>query len=327
MTPRVKNTLSLLLRFGLSGALLLYLFNKMDKDKMIEVVKNADLNFIILALIIYFIVNIIILIRWDIFIRALGLKVPLRSVVRCFFIGSFFNLFLPSSTGGDVVKMLGLFRDTPEKAKVVASVVLDRLWGFVSIVIVALGAFAFGYRYIRDNSILISIFILGTVSVLMILVLFNERLYEFVCRVFNKLPHIKEKLMRLHYAIILVKTKYRELFITVGLSCLNQVILAFDFYLIARALHQDIPMIYFLIFVPLICVVSALPSIGGLGVRDAGAAFLFAKIGMSTATAVSMSLISFLFMIAVGLTGGVIYVTTVSSRRVQPDQAASGLSP
>ena len=104
-------------------------------------------------------------------------------------------------------------------------------------------------------------------------------------------------------------------------------IFAYIFYLVARSLHQEVKMIYFLIFVPLICVISSLPSIGGLGVRDAGSAYLFAKVGVEAATAVSISLINFLFMIITGLVGGVIYVTALSSRRVQHCQTESPISP
>jgi len=105
----------------------------------------------------------------------------------------FFNLFLPTSTGGDIVKTFGLFRDTDQKAKVVATVVCDRLSGFIAIAIVATVAFFLNMKLINDDTVLISIIVLAALSGGLVLFLFNERLYSFCCLIFNKIPKIKER--------------------------------------------------------------------------------------------------------------------------------------
>jgi uncharacterized membrane protein YbhN (UPF0104 family) len=102
-------------------------------------------------------------------------------------------------------------------------------------------------------------------------------------------------------------------------------LLAYVYFIVAKALHQDINFLYFLIFSPLICVATALPSIGGLGVREMGWAYLLGKVGVAQGVAVSISLINFLFMVIVGLIGGAMYVLTFFDRRVQPHQAKSGV--
>ena len=312
LNEKIKNLLSLALRIGLSGALMAYLFSKIDTAKMLTLIKSADMRYLGFSAFAFISINGILLVRWIIFIRALGLKVSVASVTNCFFIGLFFNLFLPSSTGGDVVKTIGLFRDTADKAKGVASVVADRLCGFVSIVLIASVSFCFGYRFVNDNSILIFIAILAFVSGGLVLVLFNEKLFSLMCRVFDKFPRIKESFLRLHFAIALLKNKPKALLAAVGCSSLSQGILACIFFLIAKGLHQEIPLIYFLIFIPLVCVISSLPSIGGLGVREGGAAFLFAKVGVETSIIVSISLMSFLFMVLTGLIGGLVYIFALS---------------
>ena len=315
LSERTKNLLSLLLRIGLSSLLLIYLFSKIDTAKMIATLKNADFRYFYYALAIYVVINVVLFLRWIVFIRALGLDVSLKSIMNCYFLGIFFNLVLPTSTGGDIVKTIGLFKDTSQKAKVVASVVADRLSGFVTIVLIASITFALGHRLINDNSLLISILILGCASTAMVVILFNEGLFSFFCKVFNKIPKIKEGFMRLHYAIVLLKDKHARLFFAIALSLFSQLILAFAFYLVAKSLHQDIGIIYFIIFVPLICVISSLPSIGGLGVRDAGAVYLFSKVGVEPAVTLSITLINFFFMVAISVTGGIIYVVTSSSQR------------
>ena len=309
--------LSFLGRFGFSIVLLGYLFTKIDIEQTLTVLRSADLRYISFAFILFFGTIIIILVRWFIFVRALDLSVSTWTITRFFFIGLFGNLFLPSSIGGDLIKIWGLCKESPQKARVVASVLLDRLSGFVSIIVVAFCAFALGYSFVEEKFLLIPILVIASGFSLFAVILFNEKIYSWCCQIFNKLPRIQKALMDVHYDLALLKKKKREGLKAVFLSCCSQVIFALTFFLIARALHQETHVIYFLVFVPLICVASAFPSIGGLGVREAGAAYLFGKIGMSTGIAVSMSLINFLFMVIAGLLGGMIYVATVSSRRVQ----------
>ncbi|MFA5087561.1 MAG: lysylphosphatidylglycerol synthase transmembrane domain-containing protein [Candidatus Omnitrophota bacterium] len=316
---------SFLLRIGLSSLLLFYLFKKIDLQKTVEVLKTSDLRYLFFAGMTYFTINFILLLRWLVFIRALALKVTLRNVLRYFFAGLFGNLFLPSSVGGDVIKVLGLCHDSTEKPKVVASVVIDRLSGFAGIVVVAVASFSLGYRMIDDKSLAVSIVVITLFSAMLAGVLFNEKIYSLCCQTFNRMPRIKRNLMQVHYDLALLKDKRWALFNAIWLSCVAQLISAFVFFLTARALHQDIELVYFCIFVPLICVVSFAPSIGGLGVREAGAAYLFSKIGVDSGIAVSISLINFSFMVAVGLIGGAIYVVTLSPRRIQHHQSAAGL--
>lgn len=323
----LKNILSYILRIALSAILLAYLFYNIDVAKIWHLLENADFRYILYAFIAFAVIHVFLLLRWLVMIAALGLSVPLKNVVHYFFVGLFFNLFLPTSTGGDVVKTVGLCRHTEYKARVVASVVLDRLSGFVGIVLTALLAYLAGYGIINDPSLLIPIVVLAGVPVTLLLILFNEPLYAFGSRIFRRWPRIEKALMDLHYDVVLLKNKKIAFVQAILLSFCSQAVLALTFYLIARALHQEVAFVYFLIFVPLICVVSSLPSIGGLGVRDAGAVYLFAKAGLGAATALSLSLLNFVFMVVVGLVGGVLYVTPLSPGRIQHHQKHAGVGP
>lgn len=310
---KIKSLLSSLLRFGLSAVLLIYIFSKIDAEQTLAVVKTADIRFIIYAFLVFFTISFLLLLRWSVFIKALKLEAPFFSIVRYFFIGLFGNLFLPSAIGGDVIKIFGLCRYSTQKAKVVASVLLDRLSGFAGMVGVATAAFLFGHRVINDASVLISIVAMAGASAVIGTVLFHEGAYSFCCQVFARFPRVKESLMKMHYDIALLKDRPAALLQAVGISALSQVSLALTFFFISKALHQDVPLFYFIIFVPLICVASTVPSIGGLGVREAGTAYLLAKVGVASGVAVSISLINFLFMVLMGLLGGLFYVSTNSA--------------
>ena len=284
---------------------------------MFSVLKEADLGFVMWAFLIFVVVNIILLVRWFMFIRALGLVVTFLEVLRYFFAGLFGNLFLPSAIGGDVIRILGLCHKSDQKPRVVASVILDRLSGLSGITVVAVLSFLFGYRLIHNNTIFIPILLMGLIAIAFIIILFNERIYSFFVGVFSRWPKLKNALMSVHYDLMLLNDKRDKGVQGILLSCLSQVIFCVTFYLSARAFHQDINLVYFLVFVPIICLAASFPSIGGLGFREASAAYLFGTIGIDTGVSVSFSLMNFLFMLVVGLCGGVFYVATFSSGRIQ----------
>lgn len=315
----IKNIVSFAFRICFSAALLGYIFSKIDIPQTFDVLRSAHMGFMTYAAIIFLAINILLLWRWIIFIKAMSLSASLRDIVHYYFIGLFGNLFLPTAIGGDFIKIYGLCKNSTQKTKVVASVLLDRLSGFAAIILVALGAFFLGYRLLGDNAIpfLIPMAGIAVISVGFVSILFHERLYSFCCRIFNAFPKIKEGLMSLHYDMALMKGKQVEGLKAVAVSCVTQTIYAVAWYWIARALDQDIGIVYFFIFVPLTCIAASFPSIGGLGVREMGTVYLFGKVGMDAGIAASLSLINFLFMVVFGFVGGIVYVFTLSSGRLQ----------
>ena len=80
-------------------------------------------------------------------------------------------------------------------------------------------------------------------------------------------------------------------------------------YLIALSLGIEIPLWYFLLFIPLTSFLLVLPiSLSGLGVREGAYVYLFAQAGVSAPLALAMSLLFYALNVATGLIGGVLYV-------------------
>ncbi len=310
MVEKLKNIFRALLPFVFSGGLLWWLSTKIDFVQTSQVVKSADLKYIFCAFIFFVGINFILVLRWFVFSKALNLKVSFWKVLRYSLIGLFGNLFLPSAVGGDLVKIIGLCSDSQDKPKVVASVLVDRLSGFGGMVVVAVCSLVFGFRLIPNYFIVFAIVAMAVVSLGIGTVLFNETVYSFCCQIFGHFPKFKKVLMQMHYDIALLKGRQVAIYKAIGLSALSQVVLAVTFFLVSKALHQNVELFYFVIFMPLICVISTVPSIGGLGVREFGAKNLYGLVGIAPGVAVSISLMNFLFMVLVGLLGGLYFVLT-----------------
>jgi uncharacterized protein (TIRG00374 family) len=325
MTERVKKLLSFLLRLGLSAVLLAWLFSQVNWKDIIIAVRQADPALLCAAFALSLFLQFLVLLRWMFFMKALGLTATFWQVCRYFFIGLFGNLFLPTSIGGDVIKAIGLSRGVGQRPKVVASVVLDRLSGFAGLVIVALIAYVVGTRVVDAPMVIVPIVILTALSLLIGGMLFNQKFYQFFGGIVSGFPRIQKGILEMHEDVSLMRGKKRTGFGCILLSCLIQVLGAFLYYVISLAMHLDVSFLHYLIFSPIVSAVTFLPSIGGLGVREFGWKTLLTKVGVGADAAIGLSLISFFFVIVIGLIGGVVYVTTVPGRRVQCDEKDPGL--
>ncbi len=327
MKQRMKDTLSFLGRLALSGGLLFWLFKNINWADTLQAFRTAEWYLLAWAFVINAAVYLICLGRWQIFMKALSLKAPIGIVFRYFFIGLFCNLFLPTSIGGDVVKAIGLSHRVGQKPKVVASILLDRLSGFGGLVVLALGAYVCGQSMIDAPSVIIPVLILTALSLAIGFMLFQEDVYNFCCRIFTRIPKLHKALMEMHEDVVMMKRRKRTALGCVAISIFVQALAAYMYYLIALALGQSVGLAYFLVFTPIVCAISFLPSIGGLGFREFGWVYFLGRVGVPQGIAMSISLISFFFVVVIGILGGIFYVTTVSDRRIQCAAADAGAEP
>ena len=268
MPARFKKIFSIILPCFLSLALLVWLFVTIDYRHMWLAIKGSDMRYMSAAGIIFFLINFLIAWRWRILMKAVGLKAKSLSSIRWYFIGLFCNLAPISTVGSDVIRGFGLAQEVGHKPKIFASIVLDRLSGFAGIVILAAVAFLFGHGIIANKLVIIAIVIMSIISGAFAVVLFSHRIFSFACKAFAVWPSVKDNLMRLHYDIVLLKGNQKRGWEAIIISIGAQIVLAIEFYLSAKGMHQNIPLVYFIIFSPIVCVVTSLPSIGGLGFRE-----------------------------------------------------------
>ncbi|MDD5154985.1 MAG: lysylphosphatidylglycerol synthase transmembrane domain-containing protein [Candidatus Omnitrophica bacterium] len=322
----IKQALLIILRIAISIALLIFLFRQVNRETMFETVRGANKYLLIAAFLVYFFTYLICLYRWQMLLKASGIHLPLKRVIISFSGGIFFSLFLPSSIGGDFMRSVDLALFTRKPRQIVATVLLDRLSGYVGLVILTLLAVLFGWKLVLDRSIVIAICILIVVLVIALLVLFNKFVYSRINKFLGPpgSGRIREAIGNLHQEMHYFRNHKKVMVNNVILSILVQAVAPLTFYLIALAIGVKLDLVYFFIFLPIIGAVTLLPvSIGGLGLRDAMTIFFFGKIGMAKDLAFAMSLLSFLFMVIYGSIGGLIYVLTIRHRRIQPDQPSA----
>ena len=248
--------------------------------------------------------------KWQILLRSNQVSVPFRQLFASYLAGTFFNIFLPSSIGGDAYRVFDIARKTDDSARTFASVLADRLSGFLALSSLALVA-AVGISHRLGRPSLIALPLAGlAVLTAVVWMLFRQqpvrRLAAWLrIQRFPRLDQFLERLLaafdeyRRHPAMM-----WRIMALSVGFQC--SVVLCV--YLMAVALQAGAPLIYFAAFVPLITLLEALPvSIYGLGIRDLAYAYFFAMAGMSPLQTRALAVLFLAVNVTYALSGGVVF--------------------
>ena len=326
---RIKNILSVLLRISISIILLVLLFklNKIDLPALVRDIKGADKLLLTVGFMIFFSVYVLGFLRWRMLLAATEIVIPTKKLISSFCGGIFFSIFLPSTIGGDLVRTADLAGHTKKTKEVVASVFLDRLSGYIGLVLVILPALLCGRNLVLDRVVLTSVFTIVMLLIVILLVLFNNFIYNKIAK-FLSAPgagKIKEMIRSMHQEIHVFRNHKKMLIGNLAISFLIQLCAPLSVYFIGLALGIKINLIYFFVFIPIIGAITLLPiAIGGLGLREGLFVVYFAKAGVIKQLALAMSLLSFSCVVFYGAIGGLIYVLTVHHRRLQSNQP-SGL--
>jgi len=320
-----KKIAILLLRISISAVLLVVLFkvNKIDIPALGADIKSADKALLLIGFIIFFLVYILGFLRWRMLLKAAQINIPIKRLITSFSGGIFFSIVLPSTIGGDVVKTADLAEHTRKAKEVIATVLLDRLSGYIGLVLVILPAILLNRDLMRDKVVISSISAIVIILVIILLVLFNKFIYSKITS-FLAAPgagRIKEAIKDLHHEIHVFQQHRKLIIYNLALSFIVQIIMPVSVYFIALSLGIKADFISFLIFLPIIGAITLLPiAIGGLGLRESLFVVYFAKVGVAKQLALAMSLLSFSFVLFYGAIGGLIYVLTIHHRRLQPNQ-------
>ena len=248
--------------------------------------------------------------KWQLLLRTDGVRVPLNSLLSSYLIGTFFNLFLPSSIGGDSYRVVEASRHGGA-AKSFASVFADRLTGFLALAIWGLLFSAVGWSSLPDKRILwLPVLVFGLMAT-MVFALVQRTWLVAVLRFlrFDRLKKLDAFLHRFLDSMAGYHADRPLLAKVFSISLFFQMMAMVIIFCISRAMGWQMPFIYFSIFVPLITLGEALPiSIFGIGVRDSLYVFFFSPGGASREQALSMALVYVLITTAYSLLGGVLFL-------------------
>ena len=318
MHRNLKNFFSLIIKVSISIALLIFLFSRIDFKKTIFYMRTVEPQYFMYSILLFLFVVFLGVVRWSLLLRILKKDLSFKRILISHCGGLFFNVFLPSTIGGDIARTVDLSLHTKDNSSIFATVFLDRLCGFSALVTIALSGFLYGYLFgfTRDFRLLLFIAIFAILLISVFSVIFNKRIFIFFNRIirFNLL---KNYLAKFHNSCYSFRSQKTVLIKAVLLSLLIQGGFSVVLYFIGMSLGIKLNIAYYLIFIPIINTISFLPiSLGGLGLRDNVAVVLFSTLGVASDRVAAMTLIIFAFLFFIGIAGGIIYGVALSTRRI-----------
>lgn len=249
--------------------------------------------------------------RWRTILSNFDIEIGFLNLTKISFIGNFFNLFLPSSIGGDVFRAFYLSRSKNRgMSTTLTTTLLERNGGLCALLAIGTAAAATHGLSVRGVPLLRIFLVLVAGYLLANLALFNQRLHNLLDRFLERfhLEDIENKMELVYRGLNTLIRNHRSIAVVLTLSLVVQLASVAIVWMAARALSIDAPFRIFLVFIPLINLSIMVPlTINGFGLRESLYFLLFTQIGLQEEQAVALSLLNTFVVMLAALPGGVIY--------------------
>jgi uncharacterized membrane protein YbhN (UPF0104 family) len=293
-----------ILRFTVSAALVAWLAWRTDWTSLSQALAHARFGFWWLAAGLFLASQGASALRWQLLAQPLGFQRTFAEFTRMYFIGMFFNLFLPTSVGGDVMRAWQLQAGGQRRLHALLSVFIDRASGlFVLLCLGVCGVLSSPVELptmIRNTVYLTGLGALVGGVCAIAATFFGQRY---------------ARVRKLSAAINLYLTNPGLAVSSTVLSLVVQGANVAVVWILGLALNLEVPLGYYVVVVPMVSLMTVLPvSLNGIGVREGGMVLFLSPLGVADATAVSLAVLWFMVFTAASLVGGVVYFSSDSSR-------------
>ena len=310
----------------ISLGLILFLLSRISPGRLMTVIEETRPLYLLIALCIFFLSGLLGSFQWHILLMAGGINLSFSKTFRLYFVGLFFNNFLPANVGGDAVKIYDVSKIGNDPHQVFAITLLDRIIGITGLCLLAIAAALSlrGRGSIPNLNIYILVFA-GCITPVIAMTL-NRRLSGAVKRLFGAITWWG--LGSRFRAVFDHLGSFRRLrFLLVKLTLLAivvQFMRVLTHVAVGSALGIPLTLytgLSFFVFIPLLGLLMVLPiSINGLGVREGMGVILFTQIGLLEEQALLVEFITYVVMIVVSLIGGLFFLQRHLTRNPNPPE-------
>lgn len=249
--------------------------------------------------------------KWRIFLRADGIPHPLGRLFVSYYVASFFTVLLPSTIGGDSYRVYDIARRGSGAGNVAASVLADRLTGFLALSVLGLVMPLLGWGLIPDRRLLaIPLAVFGGLLALVWLLSRHALLLRLLGWFrLDRVGALRRFADRFFDSLQAYRRRPAALAQAMGISFWFQCNVILAVYCLSRALSLGIPPLFYGVAVPIVSLIEAVPvSIFGIGLRDSGYMLLFAGIGREAAAAGALSILYVAATLVYVALGGVVFL-------------------
>ena len=282
----------------------LFAFGKVDLSKSLEIVAHSNPVYMLLACFLMLSPMVLNAYRWQKLAAAIGFERPLMALTQYCFVGAFFNLFLPSTVGGDFSRCYYLSKGTGRYHHALYSVLADRVIGIAVLFAFAAGGILLGPSTIQLPLQLKLPIFAGTIAIFLGI--------PFMPLLTRKILGENNKIAQ-RFNNSVVHTYWREpglIAVSLALSVVMQLVMILCHVAVGYALGlTNIPIWYYFILYPSVAVLGFVtPSFNGVGIREWAYTYFITSAGADKAHALSYAVIWLGLNTALSLVGGLVYL-------------------
>jgi uncharacterized membrane protein YbhN (UPF0104 family) len=280
---RLKPIATFAIKFFLTAGMLLLVLRQVDLAELGTTLRAMDWALLATGLLQMLVVPFLGSVRWQLVLFAMKEKGRIWPLSRLFWIGMLLSQVLPSSTGGDVVRVFMIWRSGTSLRGSFNSVLLER----ASILITLIAFVALLLPFLASRVIVAQLFwiapalLIGSLVGLIILMSAD--------RFLKQLPDL-----RLVRAIASLSADARHVYLSRfgWLLIVVCVLTLVNLCLAAWWIGLSIEFVDYLVFIPVVTVITLVPvSLGGWGVREGAVVALFGLVGVPSHLALAFSIL------------------------------------
>ncbi len=301
-----RSTFMLLLRLGVSAGLLIFLFVRIDVDFDILWPDDAGATAWMVAAFVCVISSIVIAsLRWKQVCRALGLEAATSRLFWHNMAGQFLSNFVPTTIGGDVLRVSRLGRDTGDRPTSFTTVIFERLSGWMVLPASIFLGLALDPNLRDLGAATRGALIAAIVTLLALGVIIFAAGNDASGRLLDRYEGPLRWLHAVHEGLDVLRTKPRQVLRILVTGAMYQGILVLAFWCAAKSIGIDeFGLRAALAFVPAVLIVQVLPlGIGGLGVREGALVLFLGSLDVPDEQSVALGLVIYALTITTSLLG------------------------
>jgi uncharacterized membrane protein YbhN (UPF0104 family) len=310
---RARTLLVTIIKIVVSLGLLAVLFSRVDVSRLWSITRQASVSWLTMALLLYFAMILTSAVRWAVLLRAQHVHLPFTYLTNSFLVATFFNNFLPSNIGGDVIRVADTAKPAGSKTLATTVVLIDRGLGMLGLALMAATGASMMHRMAVGPvgpRVLWAGFGLGTIVATPAL-LMPEMVTKLLqpLRIFHQ-EWVDARIEKLTYVLTRFKETPAALALCFSGAIAVQGLLVLFYVAIARSMNIPVGFAELAVIVPVSFIVQMIPlSVNGFGIREATFGFYFTRLGLPLDAALAVSFVGAAMIILFSLSGGVVLLT------------------
>ena len=306
MTRRLK----IALQVAVSGGIIAYLLWQIDVGRTADLVVSSRPAYLVGALAIFVATTGGMAWRWQILLASKGIHEPLAWLTRLYFVAYAAGQILPTTIGGDAVRIVEHARRRPlARGEAAGAVLMERVLGAAgTLLLVAVGLVVAVGRY-DDIAVLIWLEVAFVAGMIVLgVVLFSRRAHEFLQeRVFPRTRRLRldRALASVGRALHGYRDQPRTLLVVTAITVVVQAARIMAIWLCGEAVGLDLSPLVYVVLGPLLFLVMLVPfTINGLGVREAFFVAFLARFDVDADAAFATGFLFYAVTVVTSIPGG-----------------------